>query len=167
MLKLAVGEQVWMFDPSTKKGENKMKIRWKGPYTIVEKVSSTVYILDVNGHPYSANIERLKKAVTDNDNNNNSDEKKKDSDTLQLEKLNEELDSMRQMQQTLIHKQKLTELQKEQLSEKIKVASAAANQIAAADAEQEEEKYDGEDEVSELSAAIVMHLHSGEVNWIT
>jgi hypothetical protein len=165
MLKLTVGEQVWMFDPTTKTGESKMKVRWMGPYTILEKASSTVYILDVKGHRYSANIERLKKAtINDND---NSDENKKDSDTLQLEQLNEELHSMKQMQQTLIHKQKLTELQKEQLSAKIKASTATANQVASEDAEQNEEKYDGEDEISDLSAAIVMHLHSGEVNWNT
>jgi hypothetical protein len=163
MLKLAVGDEVWMFDPTTATGESKMKVRWKGPYTILQKISSVVYIINKDGHPYTVNIDRLKKTKVDNNNNNNNNDKK-DRDILQLEQINDELNSMKQMQLTLIEKKKLTELQKEQLSEKIKAASAVAKQVATADAE-EEEKYGGEDEVSELSAAITMYLHSGEVNW--
>jgi hypothetical protein len=62
--KYNVGDRVWLFDETKKKGSNK-KIGWKwlGPYTIVEKRSDSNYVLkpDRRGRKILANSARMKK----------------------------------------------------------------------------------------------------------
>jgi hypothetical protein len=62
-----VGDRVYMFDETKKKGPNK-KIGWKwlGPYTIIEKRSESTYVLkpDKRGRIVVANSARLKKCFS-------------------------------------------------------------------------------------------------------
>jgi hypothetical protein len=62
-----VGDRVYMFDETKKKGPNK-KIGWKwlDPYTIIEKRSESTYVLkpDKRGRIVVANSARLKKCFS-------------------------------------------------------------------------------------------------------
>ena len=72
----AVGDSVLVFDPTHKKGESsKLKMRWKGPFTIVEQVTAVTYRVLVHGVPRTVHAERLKKYVQDDENEETTEAK--------------------------------------------------------------------------------------------
>lgn len=62
----SVGDEVYLFDPTTYEGlSSKLVNRWKGPYLIIERVSSVNYIILKNDKPQTVHVHRLKKHLTD------------------------------------------------------------------------------------------------------
>src|SRR5271154_4434883 len=56
-----VGDKVYLYDPTTKRGFNvKLTRRWKGPYTVMEKINHVNYRVSRNGHVSVVNIQRMR-----------------------------------------------------------------------------------------------------------
>jgi transposase InsO family protein len=63
-----IGDKVLIYDPTTKIGlSRKLTIRWKGPYTIIEKRNDINYVINIDGKMSLVNKHRLRLF---NDNNN-------------------------------------------------------------------------------------------------
>jgi transposase InsO family protein len=57
----AVGDKVLLYDSTTKIGlSRKLTVRWKGPYTIMEKINDINYIININGKMLKVNKQRLR-----------------------------------------------------------------------------------------------------------
>ena len=154
-LNIQVGERVMMYDPTTTPGESsKLKVRWQGPYTVLERPTPVTYIINQNGQRYTAHVERLKRYIANNDDNNDND-----SYTAQLEKLNNELEMIKQTQQTLLQRQALAEAAKVHLHTQRKSSSHKDN---VSDGDDNDDVNDVE---SESMSAQIMCLHSGEIYW--
>ena len=55
-----IGDLVYLHDPSNKKGVSaKLKIRWTGPYTVLERTSPLTYRIVHEGRSQTVNIDRL------------------------------------------------------------------------------------------------------------
>jgi hypothetical protein len=56
-----IGDQVLLDDPTTKIGlSRKLTVRWKGPYTVMEKVSDINYTINIEGKMLTVNKHRLR-----------------------------------------------------------------------------------------------------------
>ena len=81
-----IGDKVLLYDPTTKVGlSRKLTIRWKGPYTIIQKRNSINYVINIDGKMSLVNKHRLRPYVH-NDNN----ESKYDNDIVLLQEEVEE-----------------------------------------------------------------------------
>ena len=154
ILNLKVGDEVFLYDPSNKKGESsKLKKRWLGPYKVLERKSPTVYVINKDGHADSVAVERLKKRET-------TAEPTVSGYDSQLEQLESELLKIKELQQNLLQRQQLKEVQKEQLAaQKMEAAAVAAS------AANDDSHGDDNDDVIALSAIMVEHLHSLSLKW--
>jgi hypothetical protein len=62
-----IGEQVLLFDPTTRDGVSaKLVRRWTGPYTVIEKHSDVVYTIMKGEKQQKVNMSRLRKYKEDN-----------------------------------------------------------------------------------------------------
>ena len=60
--KYNIGDEVLLYDPTTKKGlSRKLVQRWKGPYIIIEQHSAVTYAIMKDGHKQIVHVERLRK----------------------------------------------------------------------------------------------------------
>ncbi len=61
-----IGDKVLLYDPTTKVGlSRKLTIRWKGPYTIIQKHSDINYVIDIDGRMSLVNKHRLRPCTQD------------------------------------------------------------------------------------------------------
>ncbi|MBS1650721.1 MAG: DDE-type integrase/transposase/recombinase, partial [Bacteroidetes bacterium] len=59
-----IGDKVLLYDPTTKVGlSRKLTIRWKGPYTIIQKRNSINYVINIDGKMSLVNKHRLRPYV--------------------------------------------------------------------------------------------------------
>ena len=167
ILNLQVGDQVWMHDPSTAVGENKkLKTRWTGPYKIIEKKSSVVYVIERNGHAYSVNVTRLKRAYINDENNDNNVEGEKNKQ-MQIEQLQEEIEYIQQLHRQLIERKQLKQIEIEQLKYNVEQASSVAKTTLHEDASEDDNINHKDDEkVSIMSAVMMNYLYTNTVAWI-
>ena len=76
-----IGDKVLIYDPTTKVGlSRKLTIRWKGPYTIIQKRNSINYVINIDGKMSLVNKHRLRPY-----NQNNTDELKYENDLVLLQ----------------------------------------------------------------------------------
>jgi hypothetical protein len=62
-----IGDKVLLYDPTTKVGlSRKLTIRWKGPYTIIQKRNSINYIINIDGKMSLVNKHRLRPYIQNN-----------------------------------------------------------------------------------------------------
>jgi hypothetical protein len=102
----AIGDEVLLYDPTTKKGlSRKLVIRWKGPYVVLEQLSSVTYKIMRDGSTQVVHVERLRP--------------KNDYDVnyyqTELESLETELKSISETRENLIVRQKEVELNKDKV----------------------------------------------------
>ena len=132
-MQFKVGDEVWMYEHGTKKGENaKLKTRWLGPYKILEKKSDVVYVIAKEGQAYSINVARLKR--TRQEEEKTLPQNEQDRRRLQLETIEQELEHLSRVQQQLLTQQ----ARKQQQRDEIKRAAHIAKQIVAEDEGDEE-----------------------------
>jgi hypothetical protein len=132
-LQFKIGEEVWLYEHATKKGENaKLKTRWLGPYKVIEKKSDVVYVIEREGQAYSVNIARLKRAHKQD--RQQLPEDAEESRQRQLQLIEEELRHLSDVQQQLLAQQK----QKQQQRDNIMSAAHVAKQAVTADNENDE-----------------------------
>jgi len=56
-----IGDKIYLYDPTTKRGFNvKLTKRWKGPYTVMEKINHVNYRVSRNGHVSVVNVQRMR-----------------------------------------------------------------------------------------------------------
>jgi transposase InsO family protein len=132
-LQLSVGDDVWLYEHATKKGENaKLKTRWLGPYKILEKKSDVVFVIDREGQAYSVNVARLKKA--NKRQQQQLPETEKERQQYQLQLIEDELKHLATVQQQLLAQQK----QKQHQKQRILAATHVAKRVIASDSKDDE-----------------------------
>ena len=63
-----IGSKVVLFDPSTPPGKSRKLVqRWKGPYTVLRKLSPVVYEIARDGDSQKVNVHRLRPLAQDED----------------------------------------------------------------------------------------------------
>ena len=63
-----IGDKVYLYDPTTKRGYNvKLTRRWKGPYIVMEKINNVNYRVTRNGIVSVVNVQRMR-ALEQHDN---------------------------------------------------------------------------------------------------
>jgi hypothetical protein len=61
-----VGDEVYLYDPTTYEGlSSKLVNRWKGPYTVLERVNTVNYIILKDNKPHTVHVHRLKKHLSE------------------------------------------------------------------------------------------------------
>jgi transposase InsO family protein len=99
MPKYNVGDEVYLYDPTTTKGlSRKLVTRWKGPYTVIEKHSPVTYKIMKDGKSQVVHVERLRKKSVPTD----------DQYTDELQIMEDELQVIEQSQQRLLQRQQET-----------------------------------------------------------
>ena len=163
ILQLQIGDEVYMYDPTTSVGESgKLKVRWTGPYTVLSKQSAVVYVINKDGKSYSVNIDRLKKAKNDNNNNNNDSDSHKDNVKMQLQQLESSLHQLNDTQQLILQRQQMIEVERERLQQQQRDATAVA--IAEVERDDDDHQRD-EDEIAQVAASTITYLHTNYINW--
>lgn len=57
-----IGDEVLLYDPTTPKGLSRKLIRrWKGPYTVINKLSTITFEIVRDGHTQTVHVERIRK----------------------------------------------------------------------------------------------------------
>jgi hypothetical protein len=115
------GDNVLMYDPTTPKGQSRKLIRrWRGPYTIINKISNTTYQILKDGISQTVHVERLRK------------QNAFDDDHLQDELLSaeDEIRAIEEVQQQLLARKKNVEDNKNKLSASVMVHKSADTECA-------------------------------------
>lgn len=150
VLKLKIGDKVWVYDPSTKENEYaKLKTRWTGPHTIMERKSDVVYVVEKDGKQDAVNVARMKRAHVENEKKSDDEDKQRQHQLTLIEK---EVQSLKEIQQQLLTQQHRKE---KQMNEMKQHAAHIAKTVAAADKQQDNDDGDvelTEQENDELSA---------------
>jgi hypothetical protein len=61
----APGDEVWLFKPNIKPGaSDKLTVKWKGPYTVLSRVTNTTYRICKNGKEQTVNEHRLQNVTS-------------------------------------------------------------------------------------------------------
>ena len=114
-----IGDKVLLYDPTTKIGlSRKLTIRWKGPYTIIQKRSDINYIIDIDGKMSLVNKQRLRPYIQ-----NGNDQIKYD-DNISL--LKEEVDRINELELEL-------RIQKQYKQQQLAIATATKQVLPTAD----------------------------------
>jgi hypothetical protein len=96
-----IGDEVLLYDPTTPKGLSRKLIRrWKGPYTIINKLSSTSYTIMRDGRSQTVHAERIRKQNMFDDDHLNNELLIAEDEIRVIEQL---------QQQLLIRKQKIND----------------------------------------------------------
>jgi hypothetical protein len=126
-----------VYDYSTRVGEHKkLKTRWMGPYTVIEKKSDVVYVINKDGHHDSVSVSRMKRAHVDDEAAENAHSGAAEAHDYQLQVIEKEIEQLKVLQQQLLvqQKQKEEQLKQKQNNEKDKTTTAAEAAAAADDA---------------------------------
>jgi hypothetical protein len=104
-----VGDKIYLYKPSTETGYNaKLTRRWKGPYTVLQKISHVVYRIDIDGTAKDVSVERMRKLEQHKDETLEG----YDSDLITA---NVELECISQSMAELLERQKRLEEEKNKL----------------------------------------------------
>ena len=105
---LHIGDKVLLYDPTTRVGlSRKLTIRWKGPYTIIEKRNDINYVINIDGKMSLVHKHRLR-LFNDNNNDNNVSLYNDEQESLQ-----EEVNRLSQLELDLRNQKQYKELQLE------------------------------------------------------
>jgi hypothetical protein len=157
IIKLNIGEKVWLFDPTTKKHETaSLKVRWQGPYTVISKNSPVNYTIvnDADGRQQRVHVARLKKKT--------DDDSAPASAQVQLELIEKEIESIKQRQLDLLTRQRQRESERESVKQRL----IDSPQHDSGSLEVEEEDNEEDREVSELAAIMMQHLRAHSIKWL-
>ena len=136
-----------------------MKTRWTGPYKVLEKKSSVVYVIERNGQAYSVNVTRLKRAYINNENNDNIEGEK--NKQMQIEQLQEEIEYIQQLHRQLIERNQLKQIEIEQLKYNVDQASSVAKTTLHEDASEDDNiNHEDDEKVSIMSAVMMNYLYT-------
>ena len=132
-----IGDEVLLYDPTTPKGLSRKLIkRWKGPYTVINKLSSTTYEIIRDGRSQTVHMERIRKQNMFDDDRLNDELMIAEDEIRIIEQL---------QQQLLVRKQKINDDK-----QRIEAAVTIENQ---------------EKQNSEVNAsALMLSIHNG-VQW--
>jgi hypothetical protein len=175
ILKLEVGDSVYVFDSSTKIGENaKLKSRWMGPYTVIEKKSEVVYVINRDGQHDAVSVSRMKRAhATSSENESDASVDDEHQHEYQMELVNKELEQLKAVQQQLLLQQnqkqeQLTQLQKQRQEQKSETRArkqhaesiAHASHVASQVIENDNDIYVDREEIESMCACMFEYVHA-------
>jgi hypothetical protein len=156
-----IGDEVLLFDPTTKKGlSRKLVIRWRGPYVVIEKHSPVTYKIMKDGNSQLVHVERLRKKLEYDANHYRTE----------LGSIDEELKSITEAQKQLLARQQQTMINRDKVHAVLQSQDDMSD-ATEVDRDDDDNRHDGhDDESSALSSAVsVMFCHldtSDDIRWM-